>query len=253
MSSLAGDDRRVGQDGPEASGRRRTAGPGSGWPAGSPSSGSRTSRPTRPAEYAGARRASAPARSGAPSRPSLPNGFQTNWASSEVQGDRRDQRPSPRLVDRPGQRDRRSCRPTATRRTGPTMLPSGQSRTSSGSAAQPRGHQPRGRARGPPGASEQQAEPAGGRPTAVLLARAPRRAGVSATKTIRKMWTRTCVPDQRPRLIGDHVRGSVIMRPPAAGCGPSDGGDGRPLIILYQASRQRATRASGPRRLRADD
>ena len=33
------------------------------------------------------------------------------------------------------------------------------------------------------------------------------------------MWIRTVVPDQRPRLIGDHVRGSVMIGHPKAGCG----------------------------------
>ena len=38
------------------------------------------------------------------------------------------------------------------------------------------------------------------------------------------MWTRTVVPDQRPRLIGDHVRGSV-MSATRGGLRTSDGGD----------------------------
>src|SRR4051794_19978315 len=32
---------------------------------------------------------------------------------------------------------------------------------------------------------------------------------------MRKKWTRTCVPDQRPREIGDQVKGSVIIGHPA--------------------------------------
>ena len=33
------------------------------------------------------------------------------------------------------------------------------------------------------------------------------------------MWIPTVVPDQRPRLIGDHVRGSVMIGHPKAECG----------------------------------
>src|SRR5450432_2701926 len=34
---------------------------------------------------------------------------------------------------------------------------------------------------------------------------------LTATNTIRKMWSRIWIPAHRPRLIGDHSRGSVVM------------------------------------------